>query len=124
MLRYDHIKLEGLDDVIDNLDRLKKIEPEAAKKAAHETAEKIFETTKKFVPILEGELRASQIIEDLKDDILFGYNKEYAAKQHFDRSLNHSEGQALYFTQPIKKNWRKYEAFFEERFLYWIEKLY
>jgi Minor capsid protein len=118
------IEITGSKKAKANLEKLKKDIEECTKKAAMDTAEKILELCQEYVPVDEGELKRSGVVEEVSKAILVGYNKVYAAIQHFHPEFNHPNGgRAGYLTDPVKKNERQLIQFYNERNDFYISQL-
>lgn len=122
MSRSTSVSLEGYDEFIALLDKFQRNHKKAADKALLDTALKLKELAVAVTPIDKGDLRDSALVDVISGEVLLAFNIEYAAKQHYDTNLNHSQGRSLYLTQTARKNRNQLIELFIKRYQFYVKK--
>ena len=93
-------------------DRLKAIANIAASQGLMKAGEALLSEAKEQVPVDEGTLRASGMVEQVTPTrVEVSFNTRYAARQHEELSYRHPKGgKAKYLEDPLKQGAARWRA--------------
>ena len=103
------------DEVLEEISILEKMVHIKGLKALDKIALEILRLSSFEVPHDTGMLQASGTKEKVRDEVLVGYNKVYAARLHENPQYNFQKGRkGKYLEDPIKNNLKVFLEFYKK----------
>lgn len=113
------IKIEGLEKVVANFNKVLGQIKYVNKQAMKDAADDLLMKAKNQAPIETGTLRRSGFVREIKDGFEIGFGGEasaYAIVQHERLDFNHPHGgKAKYLEDPFKENWKAYVSYIAKK---------
>jgi hypothetical protein len=115
------ITITGIDQALSLFHR---IQPKKdLKKSLKMAGEKILELSEPKLPVKDGILKSSGVVIEESDNVLVGYNSEYASYQHEGRRKDGTRiirnrpagGESFFLSSTIEHNQSQILAFIEEQ---------